>query len=206
MTRNLVLLPQATANDETAVLVEWSKEAGAEIRQGQTLCVIETTKSVIDIESEFDGYVYPLVEEGTTVQVGTPIAVVSKRAGEDLSQLGAWVQSQQSEKVPPAEKPASQRRWTKKAEILARRHGLDIEALWRRHDRERLTEADVLGFVREDGVSEPERALEDIVDLVDGRYVQNRAVRVLVIGGGDGAVQVLDAIARSHVHDVRSLP
>jgi len=52
-------------------------EVGDEIKQGDTLCIIEAMKLMNEIESEFSGKIVKiLVKDGETVEYGTPLFVV----------------------------------------------------------------------------------------------------------------------------------
>ncbi|RME81022.1 MAG: bifunctional N-acetylglucosamine-1-phosphate uridyltransferase/glucosamine-1-phosphate acetyltransferase [Caldilineae bacterium] len=193
--RHIIELPQIGANDESAVLVEWLRAAGEEVHPGQAVCIVETTKSVVEIEADVAGYLFPLAEVGEEVPVGQALAVISADRHDDQDELRAWVAQQQAATAEPApEQP--QRGWTRKAEILAHRHGLDLEAMLAEYKGKRLTEADVEDYIRRRAATPaPAPGLEN--DLADGPFGVQRAQRLLVIGGGDGAVQVLDAIART---------
>lgn len=49
-------------------------EVGKEVKQGDTLCIIEAMKLMNEIESEFSGKVVEvLVEDGESVEYGTPL-------------------------------------------------------------------------------------------------------------------------------------
>ncbi|MFM7582414.1 MAG: lipoyl domain-containing protein, partial [Caldilinea sp.] len=72
-----VHLPQSGPNDVTALLLEWSKEAGHWVNRGEVIAMAETTKSVFDIEAPQAGYLYPLLESGQEVAVGRAIAAIS---------------------------------------------------------------------------------------------------------------------------------
>ena len=188
--KTLVTLPQIGANEDTAYLIEWLVEPGEKVQAGQALCIVETTKSVVNVEAERSGWVYPLVDEGIEVAVGTPIAVIADEVT-TLDAIRSWLASQQASTTSEGKEPA-QRRWTKKAELVAKRHGVSIESLLDRFHGEKLTAADVERLLAE------EKSLpEDVLDLVDDVFPHHRIERVLILGGGDGAVQVLDAIAHT---------
>jgi pyruvate dehydrogenase E2 component (dihydrolipoamide acetyltransferase) len=68
-------LPSLGADMDEAVLVEWKVEPGSKVRKGQVVALIETSKSVMDIEFFEDAVIGEiLVPVGETVAVGTPIA------------------------------------------------------------------------------------------------------------------------------------
>ncbi|MEX2182982.1 MAG: dihydrolipoamide acetyltransferase family protein [Chloroflexota bacterium] len=68
-------LPSLGADMDKAILVEWLVQPGDAVKKGQIVALIETSKSVMDIEFFEDGVVEDLiVPVGESVAVGTPIA------------------------------------------------------------------------------------------------------------------------------------
>ena len=63
------------------------------------------------------GYFAPLVDAGETVLVGQTIAALTRSPGDPIDPPKAHTLETESK--------GDARRWTKKAEILARKHGLD---------------------------------------------------------------------------------
>ena len=217
-----IYLPQSGPNDVTATLVEWAKEAGHWVNAGEVVAVAETTKSVFDIEAPRAGYLYPLVQSGSEAAVGAVIAAISaETASTDVVQ--GWLAERQAlqQQAPSPATDGDLKPATKKAELLAQRHGIDLAQVPASGDR--ITEADVLAYVeggargegrgaaqttgapREGAESEKvtdtprphhPTTSQDSRDLVDDRYPANRIQRLLIIGGGNGAVQIIDALSR----------
>ncbi len=172
-------IPQISVNDVEATLVEWLVSPGEAVTKGQVIARIETTKALIEVVAEADGYIWPLIEVGETVQVGKVFAVITETPT-------------QPSKLPKDEEidtsPEQGRQWTRKAELLAKRYGIrleDIPAVGV------IQEADVERFIQS-GM----RTAGLVKDLIDDVYTEGRAERVLVVGGGRGAVQVLDILWR----------
>lgn len=58
-------------------LVRWLKKENDPVEKGQVLAEIETDKATVEVESPFSGIVLKLiVDEGTSVPVGSPIAII----------------------------------------------------------------------------------------------------------------------------------
>jgi pyruvate dehydrogenase E2 component (dihydrolipoamide acetyltransferase) len=71
-------MPSLGADMTEGTLVEWRVAAGQAIHRGQVLMLVETDKGVIDVESFHDGLVERLlVEPGTRVAVGAPVALLA---------------------------------------------------------------------------------------------------------------------------------
>jgi pyruvate dehydrogenase E2 component (dihydrolipoamide acetyltransferase) len=89
-------MPSLGADMTEGTLVEWLVGPGDHVHHGQIVAVIDTVKSAIDIEAFEDGEIERLlVEPGTTVTVGTPLAAI-RGAGPAAA----------TEDQAPAEKPA----------------------------------------------------------------------------------------------------
>lgn len=71
-------LPDVGEGLTEAEIVSWKVKPGDTVALNQVLVEIETAKSLVELPSPFEGTVAALlVEEGQTVQVGTPIITVS---------------------------------------------------------------------------------------------------------------------------------
>lgn len=76
-------LPDVGEGLTEAELVAWAVAPGDTVTVNQTVCEIETAKSVVELPCPWDGVVREvLVEEGRTVAVGSPLLVVEV-AGEE---------------------------------------------------------------------------------------------------------------------------
>lgn len=202
---HVMRMPGVNANEDSAVLVRWMVDEGAPVKKGQFVCEIETTKSTVEVEAEADGFIVPIAPPGASQQVGAPIAVIKADLAADHSALLA------ADGTPKGE---DEKRWTKKAFIVARRLGIDIEALAKTKPGATLTEADVLAA--QSGVSmapaapapttDPADAIPTPADAPSTPAAAPRAYlglgqhfeRVLLIGGASGAGAIaVEAILRT---------
>ncbi|MGE3793609.1 MAG: biotin/lipoyl-containing protein, partial [Dehalococcoidia bacterium] len=75
------LMPSLGADMEAGRLVEWRVRPGDHVERGDIIATIETDKAAIDVEVWETGTVDALlVEEGTRVPVGTPLARIAAAA------------------------------------------------------------------------------------------------------------------------------
>ena len=177
-----ITAPMINANEEEMTLVEWFRQAGEAVRKGESLCMLETTKSTQELQTESGGYFFPLVEAGQTVQVGQSIAALADSPDARIEAPAA----------APSEPAAASgaRRWTKKAELLAQKQGLDIgEIADQLGPGSIVSEKDVLARRAQAGPSEAGKTAEGYTNV-------NPSERILILGGGNIAVLVLDILAR----------
>src|SRR5579875_3515273 len=77
-----VLMPRLSDTMEEGTLSQWVKHEGDPVRRGDVLAVIETDKAAMEMEAYDEGVLTRiLVEEGASVPIGTPIAVIGEPAG-----------------------------------------------------------------------------------------------------------------------------
>jgi pyruvate dehydrogenase E2 component (dihydrolipoamide acetyltransferase) len=72
-----ITMPKLGFDMAEGTLIRWVKKEGEEIQKGDVLAEIETDKATVEVESSASGTVRKLlVDEGTAVPVGDPIAMV----------------------------------------------------------------------------------------------------------------------------------
>ena len=70
-------MPALGADMDSGTVVEWHVAAGSRVKRGDVVAVVETDKGAIDVEIFEDGVVAELlVQPGTKVPVGTPLALL----------------------------------------------------------------------------------------------------------------------------------
>ncbi|GAB3041494.1 pyruvate dehydrogenase complex dihydrolipoamide acetyltransferase [Parafrigoribacterium mesophilum] len=73
----VVRMPEVMANATEAALQGWLVGVGDAVSVGQPLAEVETEKAMVEYNAEVDGTLLRvLIEPGSTVDVGTPIAVI----------------------------------------------------------------------------------------------------------------------------------
>jgi pyruvate dehydrogenase E2 component (dihydrolipoamide acetyltransferase) len=76
----IVAMPKLGFDMSEGTLVRWVIQEGEAVSKGAVLAEIETDKATVEVESNFEGVVARhLVDEGTVVPVGDPIAVVGNQ-------------------------------------------------------------------------------------------------------------------------------
>jgi pyruvate dehydrogenase E2 component (dihydrolipoamide acetyltransferase) len=124
-------MPSLGADMSEGTLLEWHMHPGDIVHRGDIVAVVDTEKSAIDIEVFEDGRVERLlIEEGTKVPVGTPLAVIEPVS--DEAKAPARAPAPAPAPAPtPATKAAPGRRVS--ASPLARRRaqelGIDLESI-----------------------------------------------------------------------------
>jgi len=178
--------PLINVNEEQARLVEWLKGPGELVHQGEMLCILETMKSTFELDAPQKGFFNPISEVNSSVTVGQIIAVLTE-------------EKDQPYEIPQDEVPALveennnlpvKRQWTKKAEIIAKRNGLHIENIVSKiGSSTTITEAIISAYIKNSKKKEPTRSTPITKK-------QGQIERILIIGGGNVAVLVLDILKR----------
>ncbi|HSV86788.1 MAG TPA: dihydrolipoamide acetyltransferase family protein [Levilinea sp.] len=83
-----ITMPKLGFDMAEGTLVRWVKAVGEPVKRGDILAEIETDKATVEVESSFDGTMLKhLVNEGTPVPIGDPIAIVGQEQ-EEIPQGG----------------------------------------------------------------------------------------------------------------------
>jgi acetyltransferase-like isoleucine patch superfamily enzyme len=142
-----IVLTREDANTEFALLAEWLVEDRAAVVGGEPVCVVETTKATVEVESPGEGTLVQLFAEGVEVELGRTIALVAQSAEELETALG-----RREPTAPPDAKPLD-RKATRKAVELADRHGIDLGSIEKRGF---ITEKDVEELIARQTAAAPE--------------------------------------------------
>jgi len=80
-----ILLPKPGNSVETCLITDWLKKEGDSIVSGEVICIVETDKAAVDVESTASGTILKILfPVGDEVPVLTPIVIVGE-PGEDIS-------------------------------------------------------------------------------------------------------------------------
>src|SRR5215207_8694856 len=93
-----ISMPKLGFDMQEGILVRWVKNEGENVNKGDVLAEIETDKATVEVESSASGVVRKLlVEAGSVVPVGNPIAVVGS-ADEKIEDAPAKAAEPKAEK------------------------------------------------------------------------------------------------------------
>ncbi|WP_405467530.1 dihydrolipoamide acetyltransferase family protein [Streptomyces canus] len=153
-----VLMPRLSDTMEEGTLSRWLTHEGAPVHKGDAIAEIETDKAVMELEAYDEGPLTRiLVAEGTTVPIGTPLAIVGTEPQAPPDQAAPEQARQTAAPAPalpagptegPAEPPTPagdehEVRTSPLARTLARQHGIDITTLTGSGPGGRIVRADV---------------------------------------------------------------
>lgn len=170
-------IPVSDVNSTHCILVRWFAEDGAAVRCDEVVAEVETSKSVIDVPAPDDGFLLRLHDAGSELPIGATIAQLFS----SVSDLEAHRENRQAGDEPQTSEASPKYHATQKAQNLAQQHGIDLATFTKAglitvRDVEQLVRSSVAEAQPLQSPLKPDRDVE----------------RVLIIGGGLGATQVLD--------------
>ena len=74
-----VFIPKETVSDDTVRIVELNSSSGSEVLKGEIVFSIETSKSVIEIESPISGFITHKLKLSESIPIGELAAIVSAK-------------------------------------------------------------------------------------------------------------------------------
>lgn len=194
----VIYVPNISVNETEVKLVYWGKKVGEYVRINELICSLESSKSVLEIEADHEGYLYYLSEENSLIKVGSILAIISEDEVDHIklfeSLLKKTLINGQFEISETNEKKI-----TKKAEILANRFGIKISDIKSNENiiTEKIIQRFIESFDPESKSTLPAEKISTInEDLVDCLNFENRQERVLILGAGGGGTLVVDILSR----------
>jgi sugar O-acyltransferase (sialic acid O-acetyltransferase NeuD family) len=193
----IILAPSVNVNDDYVLISEWYYKCGDSVKSNSLICCIETTKSNLDVEAEFEGFLFYKINTGETLKVGEPLAIISDNPNCDYeSLLSVNVLNNDTNN-----EGGNFIKWTLKAEKLCEKHQLskfDIENYYRNETI--INEIKVNEFLERSDDKKTELQADNKTlktDIADSIYLSNKQERVLILGAGGGAVLAIDIITRN---------
>ncbi len=174
--------PQLNANEEELDVVEVNVEEGQQVRRGEVLCTLESTKATVDVEAPRAGFVRALsAVAGERVRVGEPLCGITESREEPVTV------------ERPAREAGEGPRATRRAEELADQYGLDLSRV---PTAGIVTEKEVLRVLEKNGADL--RSPEDrpgppaATPMVKVRRPPGTAI--VILGAGGHARVVIDTL------------
>lgn len=163
-----IVMPRLSDSMEEGTIVRWLKADGDQVRRGEELVEIETDKATMPYESDAEGILRILVEEGRTLPIGEVIATVGEEEGPAPGREGAEAPAEthaaaagaepaegapvaaQPAPQPPAAAQAGERVFASPvARRIARERGVDLTSLAGSGPGGRIVKADVEAAAQE---------------------------------------------------------
>lgn len=191
---NVLVVPcqQFNVNDNSYKVLDLYFSSGEKVRRNDLLLDLDSSKAVLDIESEGDGYFYTRAQKGQEVSVGETLYIISNDPINDATVLDGYFTPAVGDKNNQPEGVFT-KVVTKNAQKLMIENGL------RETDfvEEVITEDVVNKFLKAN--VKPSLVLEH-ANL-------NKIKRIAFIGAGQGLIQALDIVLQSgeyipsHIYD-----
>jgi pyruvate dehydrogenase E2 component (dihydrolipoamide acetyltransferase) len=156
-------MPSLGADMEAGTLVQWLVKPGDHVKHGDIIAVVETQKGAIEIETFQTGVIEKfLVDVGTKVPVGTPLAEIRAEGEARRAAVAAPPLVAAPPKAPPAPEPAAApgARASPAARRLAEQRGINLSTVSGTGPQGAITYADVEARLGAAGAPAPAAAPE----------------------------------------------
>jgi sugar O-acyltransferase (sialic acid O-acetyltransferase NeuD family) len=183
-----IFIPKETVSDDSVSIVELNSSSGAEVSKGDIIFAIETSKSVIEIESPISGLISHKLKLSESIPVGELAAIISleQLSNKALDKLYDCTKEVNSNKE--SHNDIKVKKISKKALDFIEKEGLDINKF---SNIPFVRVKDVEAFMINNDTS--------IVDDNDVKYSEND---IVLIGGGGHAKMCIDIINRMQIYNI----
>ena len=167
MTRSTeIRVSQETVNDDTVTIASWRAANGGRVRSKEIIAHIETSKAVLEVEAEQEGYLEILHPEGAEVAIRELIGMIHSEPF-DPKAVNSYGQSQRT---------SEETRISNKARLLVEKHNIDVsvfknQGLVREVDVIRYMEQEAFVSGEEDPAGREKDGLIDQESMLDGDHL-----------------------------------
>ena len=179
--QKLIKTPQLGVNEDTARMANWLVNDGDYIVKDTLICELETTKASFEVLSDYEGYIYRCCDLDIEITTNEVIAIVSQEKILDKNQINFKSTDETKDKNPINQKV------TKKAEILIKKHNIDISNIISKNPI--ITEQDIINYTKAESRNK----------IVKSKIKNNS---ILIYGAGQGGLTVLETINLSKEFEV----
>lgn len=179
-----VTVPTFDVNSDRCTVLRWLADDRAQVRRGDVVVEVETSKALLEIEAPADGFLLHERRAGQSCMMTDPVAKIFETAPE----LEQYVEQRKQQTASGSDSNDAGRgaagvRATKKAIELAAAHGIDLASI-----------ADPSKLVQQKDVEQiiAARSASPQVPAVALLPAKAGTRRILLVGAGYGATQVLE--------------
>lgn len=154
-----IKIPETGESISEVILSKWLKSDGDQVKEKESICVLETDKADFELTAPAAGILRTLKKEGDTIQVGEEIASIEGAEGKELSSEEAIQTIKKVEEkevaVKEEEKVISGEDLSPAVRRLVEEHNLRPETIQGTGHGGRLTKQDVLTFIENQQSEKP---------------------------------------------------
>jgi UDP-perosamine 4-acetyltransferase len=165
-------IPRLNTNDDRVLINEWSVQNKSKIKMGEDLFAVETSKGVVVVQAEVDGYIFITANEYTYYAVDDVVGYICDSQDDFMGLEKNLASTESASNNAP--------NITKKALELAKKHGIDISKL---ESEKIIKEKDVQQLI--------ENSMTEKVKGTKQKYTCND---VIILCGGGLCKMSIDAI------------
>lgn len=143
-----IKIPSVGESITSATLGQWHREDGDYVKSGDVILTIETDKISTELESDKDGILKRLAEEGDELDIGAPVASIEEgEAPPESDSDEAKAEPVKSSPEPADDSAASETevKATPVAKKIADEKGIDLASISGTGAAGKITKADVVG-------------------------------------------------------------
>lgn len=196
-----VIMPKVDMDQETGTVVEWVKQNGDEVKQGEIILIIETDKVAIEVESPGTGILQGInVQPGDVVPIATVIAYILE-PGEELPARAAAQSAPPEAPAAAASAPASTPAptgldATPVARRMAAAEGIDLASITGSGADGKITREDVEQHLAGQGVGAASNG-KAYASPAARRVAREHGIDLASVTGSgpDGRIQSADVLA-----------
>lgn len=197
---NEILAPKLGTNDEYVILAQWLVSNGQRVEKDEPIAVLESTKTITDFESPFEGYIYIIEEEFSEIPCGNVIGIITSELQDNIPEEYKRNKIKAPEVEGENDIPEGLK-LTKKARELLEKHKINFSLLPKNRI---LKENDIEEIINKNNQRNmPKESEKNSKNKATDYFIKNEnSNKIIIYGGGGHAKACIDVIRQMGIFNI----
>lgn len=122
-----IRVPREIVNDDIAIIIGWQVTTGCRVKHREIIALLETSKAIVEVEAEAEGYLEILYPEGAEVGIGEVIGLLhpEPKYSKNAELVGNERSGSGNQQISNATTACNESRLSRKARMLIEQYGID---------------------------------------------------------------------------------
>ncbi|NQY43382.1 MAG: NeuD/PglB/VioB family sugar acetyltransferase [Legionellales bacterium] len=193
---NKIKIPQLGVNDEYAKIVKWLVKDGDKVSVNQEICLIETMKTAISVESPYDGYIQILAKTEEELPFHSTIAVIFDSQDEKYVET----ETKSNNIKDDLDTPPDNIEYTKAALEYAKSNNIDLEQF--KFKKGIIRKKDIIDYLNKENADTINSKQDFNSDPIKPEICTMKHISVAIYGTQLGSEVIYDHIMASNQYEI----
>ncbi|MCX6210265.1 MAG: hypothetical protein NTZ59_12405 [Bacteroidetes bacterium] len=180
----VVVCEQLNVNDDSYKVIELRFKNGEQVKKGDIVLCLDSSKASYDVHTDFDGYFFTTFHINDSISTNQPLFLITEQFSDQEVEIYSDVFKSSVKENITDEKNLTSTVITEKAKKIIKENNIDVSIF----TEQLITEQTVKDYLKKNGSNDR----KGLIELENANYDLRK--RIAIIGAGQALIQLLDII------------